>query len=74
MLRETLAGARRSWRGLALWVLACIVGALAYVQFATPQFVATAQVVLEPHQGDSPYNSQMALQGGGGGNTTAMAR
>lgn len=50
MLRETLAGARRSWRGLALWVLACIVGALAYVQFATPQFVATAQVVLEPHQ------------------------
>jgi hypothetical protein len=23
-------------------------------------------VVLEPHHGDSPYNSQMALQGAGG--------
>jgi len=22
-------------------------------------------VVLEPHHGDSPFNSQMALQGGG---------
>ncbi|MDB5638679.1 MAG: hypothetical protein JWP51_3587, partial [Bradyrhizobium sp.] len=24
-------------------------------------------VVLEPHHGDSPFNSQMALQGGGSG-------
>jgi hypothetical protein len=23
--------------------------------------------VLEPHHGDSPFNSQMALQGGGNG-------
>jgi len=27
--------------------------------------VGTIVVVLEPHHGDSPYNSQMALQGGG---------
>ena len=27
--------------------------------------VGTVVVVLEPHHGDSPYNSQMALQGGG---------
>jgi len=28
--------------------------------------MGTIVVVLEPHHGDSPYNSQMALQGGGG--------
>jgi lipoprotein-anchoring transpeptidase ErfK/SrfK len=33
--------------------------------------IGTVVVVLEPKQGDSPYNSKMALQGGGGGNTTA---
>jgi lipoprotein-anchoring transpeptidase ErfK/SrfK len=27
--------------------------------------VGTIVVVLEPHHGDSPFNSQMALQGGG---------
>jgi len=27
--------------------------------------IGTIVVVLEPHHGDSPYNSQMALQGGG---------
>ncbi|MGH6765441.1 MAG: L,D-transpeptidase, partial [Bradyrhizobium sp.] len=26
--------------------------------------LGTIVVVLEPHHGDSPYNSQMALQGG----------
>ncbi|MBR0795447.1 L,D-transpeptidase [Bradyrhizobium jicamae] len=31
--------------------------------------VGTIVVVLEPKHGDSPYNSQMALQGGGGNNT-----
>ena len=50
LLRETLASARGRWRGLALWVLGCVGAAAAYVQLATPQFVATAQVVLEPHQ------------------------
>src|SRR5262245_44265120 len=29
--------------------------------------VGTIVVVLEPHHGDSPFNSQMALQGGGNG-------
>jgi hypothetical protein len=28
--------------------------------------MGTIVVVLEPHHGDSPYNPQMALQGGGG--------
>ena len=32
--------------------------------------VGTIVVVLEPHKGDSPFNSQMALQGGG--SVTAM--
>ena len=27
--------------------------------------IGTIVVVLEPHHGDSPFNSQMALQGGG---------
>ena len=27
--------------------------------------IGTIVVVLEPHTGDSPYNSAMALQGGG---------
>ena len=31
--------------------------------------LGTVVVVLEPHQGDSPYNSKMALQGGAGGAT-----
>ncbi|QPF86490.1 L,D-transpeptidase [Bradyrhizobium genosp. L] len=31
--------------------------------------IGTIVVVLEPKHGDSPFNSQMALQGGGGGNT-----
>ena len=30
----------------------------------------TVVVVLEPKQGDSPYNSKMALQGGGNSGTT----
>ena len=29
--------------------------------------VGTVVVVLEPKQGDSPFNSKMALQGGGNG-------
>jgi hypothetical protein len=29
-------------------------------------------VVLEPHHGDSPYNSQMALQGNGNPAASAM--
>jgi hypothetical protein len=33
--------------------------------------VGTIVVVLEPHHGDSPFNSQMALQGGGG-NTLSL--
>ena len=28
--------------------------------------MGTIVVVLEPHHGDSPFNSQMALQGGSG--------
>jgi lipoprotein-anchoring transpeptidase ErfK/SrfK len=32
--------------------------------------IGTIVVVLEPKHGDSPYNSQMALQGGGGGNSS----
>jgi hypothetical protein len=28
--------------------------------------------VLEPHHGDSPFNSQMALQGGGGPGTSTV--
>ncbi|KJC46651.1 ErfK/YbiS/YcfS/YnhG signal peptide [Bradyrhizobium sp. LTSPM299] len=35
--------------------------------------IGTVVVVLEPKHGDSPYNSQMALQGGGGNNTGAGA-
>src|ERR1700685_2502351 len=34
--------------------------------------VGTVVVVLEPHHGDSPYNSQMALQGGGGPGTSTV--
>jgi lipoprotein-anchoring transpeptidase ErfK/SrfK len=34
--------------------------------------VGTVVVVLEPHHGDSPYNSQMALQGGGGNATSTV--
>ena len=40
---------RLRWRGVALWLFLCVEGAVAYVQFATPEFVATTQVVLEPH-------------------------
>jgi hypothetical protein len=29
--------------------------------------MGTVVVVLDPKQGDSPYNPKMALQGGGGG-------
>ena len=29
--------------------------------------LAAVVVVLDPKQGDSPYNPKMALQGGGGG-------
>ncbi len=35
--------------------------------------MGTIVVVLEPQQGDSPYNSQMALQGGGSGPVDAVA-
>src|SRR5689334_19853972 len=31
--------------------------------------IGTIVVVLDPHKGDSPFNSQMALQGGGNGAT-----
>src|SRR6204780_1328433 len=34
--------------------------------------VGTVVVVLEPHHGDSPFNSQMALQGGGGNPTSTV--
>jgi polysaccharide biosynthesis transport protein len=50
MLRETLAGLKRSWLGLIIWVLLCFAAALAYVLLARPQFVAITQVVLEPRQ------------------------
>lgn len=50
ILRESLQSLRRSWRGLALWFCVCVGAALTYVLTATPQFVATTQVVLEPRQ------------------------
>jgi polysaccharide biosynthesis transport protein len=50
MLRETLAGLKRSWLRLIIWVLFCFAAALAYVLLARPQFVAITQVVLEPRQ------------------------
>ena len=50
VLREALHSLRRSWRGLALWFCVCVGAALAYVLTATPQFVATTAVVLEPRQ------------------------
>jgi lipoprotein-anchoring transpeptidase ErfK/SrfK len=34
--------------------------------------VGTIVVVLDPHKGDSPFNSQMALQGGGNGGPMAQ--
>jgi polysaccharide biosynthesis transport protein len=50
VLRETLHVLRRSWRGLAVWLCLCVAAALTYVITATPEFVATTQVVLEPRQ------------------------
>lgn len=50
LLPEILKSALRSWRGLALWFCICVGAAIAYVLLATPQFVATTQVVLEQRQ------------------------
>ena len=36
--------------------------------------MGTIVVVLEPHHGDSPFNSQMALQGGGSGSSRCSNR
>jgi polysaccharide biosynthesis transport protein len=60
-LRETLASVRLRWRGLTLWLFLCVGGAVAYVQFATPEFVATTQVVLEPHQPATPIDAASAM-------------
>ena len=54
MLRDTWAEVRRSQLGLLVWFLLCVFAAVAYVLLATPEFLATAQVVLEPRQPEIP--------------------
>jgi uncharacterized protein involved in exopolysaccharide biosynthesis len=43
--------------GRAPALILCVVEATAYVTFATPRFVATAQVALEPRQPSTPTDS-----------------
>lgn len=48
--RERWTRLRRAWRRLAGWTLLCVGLALAYCLVATPKFLATTDVVLEPRQ------------------------
>ncbi len=48
--RERLASLWRAWPKLALWLFVCVGLALAYCLTATPKFLATTGVVLEPRQ------------------------
>ncbi|MDR3494889.1 MAG: P-loop NTPase [Ancalomicrobiaceae bacterium] len=56
VFRESLASLRRRWRGLAIWLAICMAVASSYVFTATPRFVATAQVVLQPRQQVAPVD------------------
>lgn len=46
-LAETLKLFRRNRRGLLAWVATCVLVALLYVSLAAPEFVATAEVLLD---------------------------
>ena len=61
VLRETLASVRLRWRALAVWLFVCVGAGVAYLLLATPQFVATAQVVLEPHLPATPVAAWGAM-------------
>lgn len=49
-LEEMLHAVRRSARGLAIWTVALIGLTGLYLGRTAPEFVATAQIVLEPHR------------------------
>ncbi len=44
---------RRSWRTIALWTLGSLAVGLAYVMWATPQFTAVTQLLIDPRQGNA---------------------
>lgn len=50
VLEEMGQAVRRSARGLAIWTLALLGLTLLYLVRTAPEFVATAQIVLEPHR------------------------
>ena len=52
---------RLQWRALMLWLFVCVGAGVAYVLFATAQFVATARVVLEPHLSATPIDAASAM-------------
>ncbi len=63
-LDECLALARRNWIGLTLWVAVCFGAGAVYLYRAVPQFVASAQVVLEarrPQPGSAESLSVLGL-------------
>jgi Mrp family chromosome partitioning ATPase/capsular polysaccharide biosynthesis protein len=61
LLHEMLASARLRWRSLALWCLVCVGAAIAYLLLATPEFVATTEVVLEPHQSATALDPTLSI-------------
>ncbi len=60
-LRAAMGAVRRSWLRLLAWTIICVSAALVYVLLATPQFVATTQVVLEPRQPAIPTDPASSI-------------
>lgn len=56
-LRESLVVLRRRWRIALLVLVATVAAAVAYSLTATPIYVSTADVLIEPTGGDAPSSS-----------------
>ena len=67
-LQDILSRARGSALGLSFWIIVCLGSSVLYLLQATPQYVATAQVVLEPRRPvsgnvDLTSSNNLALDG-----------
>ena len=48
LIGDLIAAVRRRALGLGLWILFCLIAGLGYVAVAQPEYVASAQIALEP--------------------------
>ncbi|GJE28449.1 hypothetical protein LKMONMHP_3320 [Methylobacterium organophilum] len=48
LIGDLIAAVRRNVVGLLVWILVCVAGAVGYVVTAQPEFLASAQIALEP--------------------------